>query len=76
MPIFYVPVVLVIGAQDEGSALGIGDDIINNVVDLEPKDLLGMVKPDGLAVSSASNAWFLRDQAVLVDGDSVRVIED
>lgn len=75
MPKYYVPVVLVVEAEFQHEAAARADVVLDHLVELAPKGILGTVWPETLVPSVASDKWWPKDHALRVDGDTVEVVE-
>lgn len=65
MTLYYVPVLLVIEADSVDRASTRGSDIMDNVVDLQPANLAGLVYPCNMQAVPATDVWFDCDQNIV-----------
>jgi len=59
---FYVPTVLVVEAKDPENALLIAHALTNSLLFLKPEELDGVIYPDDLVPSPASENWYSMNQ--------------
>lgn len=75
MPKFYVPVVLVVNAEDETQAFHRADDLTDGLLQLKPEHLDGVLHDPHFNVSPASTDWEDHDTFIVNEGGYIYVKE-
>lgn len=75
MPLYYVPILLVIEAHSAAKATDKGWNIMDKVVDLQPANLAGVASPNNMQAQPAVRDWSDCDQNIVEWSDQAIVEE-